>query len=100
MTTKQNKKETKSTDWKGLVQGFVGNMLEQLSENVTTRVHVWTKQMKRRAVGGVVMLLGATYFLTGLSDYTGSFFGENFPGFGYLLVGASALLIGYFVSRK
>lgn len=94
------KKETKSTDWKGLVQGFVANMLEQFSENVTTRVHAWTKQVKRRAIGGVVMLLGATYFLTGLSDYANSFFGKNFPGFGYLLVGALALLIGYFVSRK
>ncbi|KKP97772.1 MAG: hypothetical protein US25_C0049G0006 [Candidatus Moranbacteria bacterium GW2011_GWE1_36_7] len=98
--TGQNKKETKSTDWKGLVQGFVGNMLEQLNENVTNRVHAWTKQMKRRAIGGVVMVLGASYLLTGISSYAESTLGKNIPGLGYMAIGTVALLIGYLVSRK
>ncbi|KKQ53206.1 MAG: hypothetical protein US70_C0005G0040 [Parcubacteria group bacterium GW2011_GWD2_38_11] len=97
---KQSKKNENPSDWKTLIHGFVGNILEQLNENVTNRVRVWTKQMKRRAVGGVVMLLGATYFLTGLSTYADATLGKNIPGLGYVVIGGVALLIGYLVSRK
>jgi len=98
--TKQNKKSANHGEWKNLVQGFVGNMLEQLSENVTNRVHAWTKQMKRRTIGSILMLLGATYFLSGLADYAGSLFGKDFPGFGSGTVGIVVIFIGYLLSRK
>ncbi len=56
--------------------------------------------MKRRAAGSVVMVLGMTYLLTGLSTYTEATFGKNIPGLGYVIIGAVAILIGYLVSRK
>lgn len=100
METKKSKKESKGTDWKSLVQGFVGNVLEQLSENVSSKIHAWSKQLKRRAIGGVVMVFGFTYFLTGLSTYADEALGKSVPGLGYMVVGLAALSIGYLVSRK
>ncbi|MEI8344004.1 MAG: hypothetical protein WCF93_03585 [Candidatus Moraniibacteriota bacterium] len=97
--TKQNKAAGHS-DWKNLVQGFVENVFERLSENVTMQVHTWTKQMKRRAIGSVVMVLGITYLLTGLSTFAEATFGKNAPGFGYVFIGAIALAVGYVVSQK
>lgn len=100
MKAKSSKKDENPSDWKTLVHGFVGNVLEQLNENVTNRVRAWTKQMKRRAAGGILVVLGMTYFLTGLSDYANSIFGKNYPGFGYGIVGIIIVLIGYLMSRK
>ena len=95
---KQKKNESNS-NWKSLVQGFVSGMLAQVSENVSQHVHVWIKHFKRRAIGSVLMLLGATYFLTGLSDYVSSLFGKDFPGFGSGAVGILVITIGYLISR-
>lgn len=94
------KKETNHNGWKDLVHGFVGNILAQVGDNVSQKMHVWLVKFKRRAVGGVLLVLGATYFLTGLSDYVSSVFGKNIPGIGALLVGAVVIFIGYFLSRK
>ena len=99
MENKKQKKTKVNSDWKSLVQGFVSGMLAQVSENVTHRMHVWMKNFKRRAIGSVLILLGVTYFLTGLSDYVSSLFGNNFPGFGYGAVGIVVVFIGYLISR-
>lgn len=93
-------KENKHDEWKALIIGFVGNILEKISDNVSVKIHAWTRQMKRRAAGGVVMVLGATYLLTGLSTYTEATFGKNIPGLGYMSIGIVAMFIGYLVSRK
>lgn len=99
MENKKQKKTKNSGNWKELVQGFVSGMLSQVSENVSQHIHVWIKNFKRRAIGSVLMLLGATYFLTGLSDYASSLFGKDFPGFGAGIVGLVVIFIGYLVSR-
>ena len=100
MTKQKQKTEDNHEGWKALIQGFVTNVLEKVSDNVSHRIHAWTKQMKRRVAGSVVMVLGATYLLTGLSNYADATIGKNVPGLGYILIGGLALLIGYFVSRK
>jgi hypothetical protein len=98
--TKKNKKESNDASWKELVHGFVGNMLAEVGDNVSKRVHEWSTNFKRRAIGGVFMLLGLTYFLTGLSDYVSSLLGKNLPGLGAGAVGIAVILIGYSLSRK
>lgn len=98
--TKQQQSENNHEGFKALILGFVTNVMEKVSDNVTHKVQVWTKQMKRRAVGGVVMVLGMTYLLTGISNYAEATIGKNIPGLGYVLIGAIALIVGYFVSRK
>lgn len=98
--TKQQKTENNHEGFKTLILGFVTNILEKVSDNVTHKVQVWTKQMQRRAIGSVVAVIGFTYFLTGLSDFTGSLLEKDIPGLGYIVVGLVSLLIGYLVSRK
>ena len=95
---KQKKTKT-NNDWKNIVQVFIGDMLARVSDNVSQRLHVWIGKIKRRAIGSVLMLLGATYFLTGLSDWASSLFGNNFPGFGSGAVGIVVIFIGYLISR-
>lgn len=96
---KKQKKAQPSNDWKKIVQIFVGDVLARVTDNVNHKVHAWMKNFKRRAIGSVLILLGATYFLTGLSDYVSSFFGNDFPGFGSGLVGLVVIVIGYLISR-
>lgn len=98
--TKSSKKDENSNDWRNIVHGFVGNMLAQVGDNVSKRIHVWTTEFKRRAIGGVLVLLGATYFLTGLADYLSSTVGKNYPGLGAGAVGLIVISIGYLMSRK
>lgn len=97
--TKQNQKESKGTDWKSLVQGFVGNMLEQVSENVSQKVHVWIKILKRKTIGSILMIAGLIYLMIGLSVYLNSILGRILPGLGYITVGVIAALIGYLISN-
>ena len=102
MTTKAKKEnnENNNEGWKALVMGFVGNVMERISDNVSTKVHKWTKQMKRVIAGSVVMAVGATFFLTGLSTYVEAVYGKTMPGSGNMIIGIAAVLIGYLVSRK
>lgn len=96
----KNKSENNHEGFKALILGFVTNILEKVSDNVTHKVQTWTKQMKRRAAGSVVMVLGMTYLLTGFSIYAEATLGKNIPGLGYIIIGLIALSIGYLVSRK
>lgn len=98
---KQGEKDNNGNNaWKTLIMGFVSNVLEKVTDNVSSRIHTWTKQMKRRALGGVLVILGLTYFLTGLSDYANSMFGKNYPGLGYIAVGFVIVVVGYLMGRK
>jgi fructose-specific phosphotransferase system IIC component len=96
MTTKK----TNHSDWKNLVQGFVGNVLEQMSENVSQKIHAWIKMLKRKTIGSILMMLGLLYLLIGLSVYFNSILGRVLPGLGYATVGILAMLIGYLISNN
>lgn len=98
--TKENKEEHNYDAWKTLVMGFVGKIMERMSDNVSLRIHQWSAQIKRRAIGSVVLVLGITYFLTGLATYADATLGKSIPGFGYMLIGLIISIMGYLVSRK
>ncbi len=93
-------KQTKHNDWKNLVQGFVGNVMEQMSDNVSQKVHAWIKMLKLKAVGSILMVLGLVYLLIGLSVYFNSILSPILPGLGYMTVGLLAILIGNLVANN
>lgn len=93
------KKTTNKSDWKGLVQGFVGNVMEQLSENVSNKINAWIKMLKRKTIGSILMVLGLLYLLIGLSVCLNSILNYILPGLGYITVGALAMLVGYLISN-
>jgi hypothetical protein len=99
MPTK-TKKTANHNDWKNLVQGFVGNVLEQVSDNVSHKVNAWIKVIKRKTIGSILMVLGTLYLLIGLSIYFNSILGRIMPGLGYLTVGLLAILIGNLISNN
>lgn len=98
--TKRHKKEDNHEDWKALVQGFVGNVLEQLSDNVSQKIQAWIKMLKRKTVGSILMVLGLLYLLIGLSIYFNSILNPILPGLGYVTVGILAILIGSLVANN
>ncbi|MDD5397339.1 MAG: hypothetical protein PHW24_04800 [Candidatus Moranbacteria bacterium] len=93
-------KKTKQNDWKNLVQGFVGNVMEQLSDNVSQKIQAWIKMLKRKTVGSILMVLGLLYLLIGVSVYFNSILSPILPGLGYMTVGVLAILIGNLVANN
>ncbi len=85
-------------EWKNLVQGFVENVFEQFSDNVSQKVHAWIRALKRKTVGSILIILGIVYLVVGLAEYMNSVFSLLLPGLGYFLVGILVILTGYLLS--
>jgi hypothetical protein len=92
-------KQTKHNEWKNLVHGFVGNMLEQMSENVSHKIQIWIKMLKRKTIGWVLMTAGLLYLLIGLSINLNAVLGQIIPGLGYITIGILAILVGSLLSN-
>lgn len=86
--------ETKN-NWKDLIQGFIGNVFERLSDNVSKRVHLFIKQLKRRSIGVALLLIGAIFVFISIAMFLNFLFGNQFPWLGWSLVGLIVALIGY-----
>lgn len=96
MPTKTTEKQN---DWKVLVKGFVGDMLERLSDNVSKRVHIFIDQLKRRTIGAILMLIGSIFFLISVAILMNTILNNEFPWVGWSLVGLVTILVGYRISR-
>jgi hypothetical protein len=94
---KKNKKD--QNDWKSLIQVFVGDMLERISDNVSKRIHIFIAQLKRRTVGAILMLIGFIFLLAGIAILMNAILGYEFPWVGWSLVGLVAILVGYRISK-
>jgi len=92
--------KTNHSDWKNLVQGFVENVFERLSENVSQKVHAWVKVLKLRTAGFILVVLGAFYLLIGASVYLNAVLGLILPGLGYITVGVLAILVGTLLGKS
>ena len=92
--TKQ-KKAPQSSDWKNLIQVFVGDMLERISDNVSKRIHTFINQLKRRTIGAILMLIGSVFLLIGIAILINNVLGNEFPWVGWSLVGLVTILVGY-----
>lgn len=100
MEAKEHKKESAKTDWKGLVQGFVANMLESIGENVSRRAHVFIVQLKKRTIGAVLMLIGGIFLLCGIAILINSLLGSQFQWVGWGVVGIVIVAAGYVVTKE
>ena len=87
-------------EWKNLIQGFVGNVLERISDNVSQKIHAWIKVLKLRTAGFILVVLGAFYLLIGVSVFLNSVLGIILPGLGYVTVGVLAILIGTLMGKS
>ena len=99
MSTKQ-KEGVDFSEWKNLIQGFVGNVLERISDNVSQKIHAWIKVLKLRTAGFILVVLGAFYLLIGVSVFLNSVLGIILPGLGYVTVGVLAILIGTLMGKS
>ena len=99
MSTKQ-KEGVDFSEWKNLIQGFVGNVLERISDNVSQKIHAWIKVLKLRTAGFILVVLGAFYLLIGDSVFLNSVLGIILPGLGYVTVGVLAILIGSLLGKS
>ena len=98
MTTKKSQQE--NGNWKNLVQGFVVNILEHISEDISHKAKKWFYKLKKRTAGAALMVLGVTFLLTGVAVYANTVFEKVAPGVGYAIVGLVIMLIGYITSRE
>ena len=98
-TKTKQKKASQSNDWKSLVQIFVGDMLERISDYVSKRIHTFIDQLKRRTIGAVLILIGAIFFLAGVAILINTIFINEFPWVGWSLVGLVTVLVGYRISK-
>jgi hypothetical protein len=95
----KTKKES-SGGWKEAAQGFVANVLEKVSDNISEKIRQWVKMLKRKTIGSLLMAFGVLYLLIGLSIYFNSILGVYFPGLGYFAVGLLAIFVGYLVANN
>lgn len=94
------KKNTKNqSDWKSLVQGFVGDVLERISDNVSKRIHTFIDQLKRRTIGAILILIGSIFFLAGVAILINTLLNNEYPWVGWSLVGLVVILVGYRISK-
>lgn len=95
----KSKKTANQGDWKNLIHGFVGSMLEQASDNIMQKIHEWIKNLKRKTLAMILSILGILYLLIGLSILFNAILGRIIPGFGYVTVGVLALLVAYLIGN-
>jgi hypothetical protein len=88
------KHKEKKTDWKSLVHGFVGDVLERLSDNISQKVHVFITKLKRRTAGAILLIVGSIFLLVSIALLINSFFSSEFQWIGWGLVGLIIVLIG------
>jgi hypothetical protein len=92
-------KHKKSNDWKNLVQVFVTNMLERVSDNVSKKVHEFMLKLKKRAIGAMLVFIGFIFFIIGFALFINAIFGNNFPWLGWTISGLFVAIVGYVVSK-
>lgn len=94
----KNNKENQN-DWKGVIQGFVTNILERIGDNVSKKVHIFVTQLKRRTIGAVLLLIGSVFLLISIAILINSIISEEFQWVGWGFVGSVAILVGYIMSK-
>jgi len=92
-------KNKNKNDWKNIIQGFAGDMLERASDNVSKKVHVFVAQLKRRTIGLALVLIGFIFSLVSAAILINAISGNEYPWVGWGLTGLIIIVIGYVMSK-
>ncbi|MDY0302307.1 MAG: hypothetical protein RBR98_00785 [Candidatus Moranbacteria bacterium] len=102
METKNKTKKKKESGgaWKELGQIFTANILSRVGDTISTKVKNWTKDLKRRALGALLILIGLIFILVCVALYVNTFVSEEASWIGYGFVGILVLGAGYLLSKN
>ena len=100
MESKQKSPQKKQNDWKNLIQTFVANMLERVSDNVSKKVHEFILKLKKRTIGGILIFVGFIFFLIGVALLINAIFNNEFPWLGWIVSGLFVAIAGYKIFKE
>ncbi|MEF3692083.1 MAG: hypothetical protein V3574_03465 [Candidatus Moraniibacteriota bacterium] len=95
----KNKKESGGA-WKELGQVFTANILSKVGDTISTKFKNWTRDLKRRALGALLILIGLIFILVCVALYVNTFVSEDASWIGYGFVGILVLGAGYLLSKN
>jgi len=96
----KTKKTKKESNWKDLAQVFAGNILSKVGDSISAKVQSWIKDLRRRALGALFLLIGLIFILVCVALYINTFVSEEASWIGYGFVGIMVLVAGYLLSKK
>lgn len=99
MEKKTKSKSQKTSDWKNILQVFIGDMLSRVEDNLSQRIQKFISKVKRKALASLLIGSGLIFFLTGVVAYASAMLDPILPGLGNLSVGVAVIFIGYLISR-
>lgn len=97
---KTNKEESSGSAWKEISQTFLAGVMAKVGGNISTKIQNWFKDIKRRTLGALLLLIGLIFVLVCISLYINTFVSEKANWVGYGAVGIIILATGYLLSKK
>lgn len=97
---KTNKEESSGSVWKEISQTFLAGIMAKVGGNISAKVQNWFKDIKRRTLGALLLLIGMIFVLVCISLYINTFVSEEASWVGYGAVGIIILAAGYLLSKK
>lgn len=99
-TKKKTRTKEKGGAWKDLIQVFSASILSKMGDSISAKVQAWIKDLRRRALSALFLMIGLIFILICLALYVNSFVSEEASWIGYGFVGILVLAIGYFLSKN
>lgn len=99
-TKKKTKKASQGGAWSELTHTFAANILSRVGDSISAKVHTWIKDLKRRTIGALFLLIGLIFILICLALYVNTFVSEEASWIGYGFVGILVLIAGYLLSKN
>lgn len=101
METKKKTKKTESNgSWMELAHIFSASILSKVGDSISAKVQAWVKDLRRRTLGALFLLIGLIFILICLALYVNTFVSEEASWIGYGFVGILVLIAGYALSKK
>ena len=96
----ENKKKKESgADWKKIVQVFVGDVLARVSDNISHRIELGIKKIKRKSIGLFFAIIGLIFLLISAAIFINTLLLGMAPWLGWGMIGILLVAIGYLMGR-